>query len=130
VKLSAEVEAWFKAKQHPQEKAIRRVLVISLGADPQMRAWIQYGSLNFGYENAEDRTRGMLAAFVQVAKKSISLMFGNGAKIPGKFPHLEGSGPNARLMRFKDIAEVEARAGELRRIAAAWCKLKSGAAAE
>jgi len=123
MKLGAEVEAWFKAKQHPQEKAMRRVLEISLGADSRMSAWIQYGSLNFGYH-------GMLAAFVQVAKKPISLMYGNGAKIPGAFPHLEGGGPNARFMRFKDLAEVESRAGELRRIAIAWCKLKSGAAAE
>src|SRR5258707_12512100 len=100
--LSVEVEAWFKAKQHPQEKAMRRVLEVSLGADPRMSAWIQYGSLNSGYE-------GMLAAFVQVAKKPISLMYGNGAKIPGKFPHLEGSGPTARFMRFNDLAEWEPR---------------------
>ena len=88
-----------------------------------MRSWIQYGSLNFGCQ-------GMLAAFVQVARKPISLMFGNRAKIPGRFPHLEGSGPDARFMRFKYLAEVESRAGERRPIAIAWCKLKSGAAAE
>ena len=120
MKLSGEVEAWFAVKEHPQEQAMRRVLEINLTADRRMTAYIQYGSLNFGYQ-------GMLAAFVQVAKKPISLMYGNGAKIAGKFPHLEGTGPNARFMRFKDIGEVNARAAEMKRIAVAWCDLKDGA---
>jgi hypothetical protein len=135
MKLSAEVEAWFTAwpahlrgvgaqrqrgLKHPQEQAMRRVLEINLDADKRMTAYIQYGSLNFGY-------KGMLAAFVQIDKKPVSLMYGNGAKIPGKFPHLEGSGPNARFMRFKDIGEVNARAAEMKRIAIAWCDLKDDA---
>ncbi|MGH2594818.1 MAG: hypothetical protein ACRDH7_02510 [Actinomycetota bacterium] len=52
-------------------------------------------------------------------------MFNVGARIPGRFPHLEGDGPNARFMRFADLAEVEARAAELRKIGAARCAYKS-----
>jgi hypothetical protein len=118
VKPNPEVERWFAAKQLPNEKAMRRVREILLSADPRISDYIKYGSLNIGYE-------GELVAFVQVTKKNINLMFNNGAKIPGKFPHLEGSGPNARFMRFADIAEVNARAGELKRIAKAWCDLKA-----
>ena len=44
------------------------------------------------------------------------------------FPHLEGTHPSARFMRFADIAEVEARATELSAIAAAWCALVAQAA--
>ena len=118
VKPNPEVERWFVAKKLPTEKAMRRVREILLAADPRISDYIKYGSLLLGYE-------GDLVSFVQVTKKNINLMFNNGAKIPGKFPHLEGSGPNARFMRFADIAEVNARAGELKRIARAWCDLKA-----
>jgi hypothetical protein len=118
VKAKPEVEGWFAAKKLPNEKVMRRVREVLLAADPRISDYIKYGSLLLGYE-------GDLVSFVQVTKKNVNLMFNNGAKIPGKFPHLEGSGPNARFMRFADIAEVNARAGELTRIARAWCELKA-----
>ena len=68
----------------------------------------------FGYE-------GDLATFVQYNKPQVNIMFNRGARIPGKFPHLEGSGPTARFMRFKDAAEVDGRAKELAAVVAAWC---------
>jgi len=119
VKSNPEVEAWFAAKKLPNERLMRRVREILLAADPRISDYIKYGSLLLGYE-------GDLVSFVQVQKKNVNLMFNNGAKIPGRFPHLEGSGPNARFMRFDDLAGINARAGELTRIAKAWCDLKAG----
>ncbi|HKV30263.1 MAG TPA: hypothetical protein VJT14_04520, partial [Candidatus Dormibacteraeota bacterium] len=76
-----------------------------------------YGTLTFGYD-------GDFATFVQVSdKKQVSLMFNRGARIPGKFPHLEGSHPSARFMRFSDPVEADARAAELSKIVAAWGSL-------
>jgi hypothetical protein len=95
---------------------MRRVREIILCADPRMSEYVKYGSLNFGYE-------GDFAAFVQAKQKSVTLMFHRGARIPGRFPHVEGTHPSARFMRFADLAEVEARAAELSRIVAAWCAL-------
>lgn len=117
VKANAEVERWFASKKLPTETLMRRVRDIFLAADPRISDYIKYGSLLIGYE-------GDLVSFVQVQKKNVNLMFNNGAKIPGRFPHLEGSGPNARFMRFADMAEVEKRKDELTRIARAWCALK------
>ena len=97
---------------------MRRVREILLSADPRISDYIKYGSLLLGFE-------GDLVSFVQVQKKNVNLMFNNGAKIPGRFPHLEGSGPNARFMRFDDMATIDARAPELTRIAKAWCDLKA-----
>jgi hypothetical protein len=116
VKGNPEVERWFTAKKPPAEAVMRRVRELLLGADPRISEYIKYGSLLLGYE-------GDLVSFVQTHKKTVSLMFNNGAKIPGRFPHLEGSGPNARFMRFGDIAEVDKRAKEMRDIAVAWCDL-------
>ena len=118
MKKNAEVERWFAEKKLPNEKPIRRLREILLAADPRISDYIKYGSLIFGYE-------GDLVSLVQAQKKNINLMFNNGAKIPGNFPHLEGNGPNARFMRFADEAEVNARAAELKRIAKAWCELKA-----
>ncbi|HEV2141464.1 MAG TPA: DUF1801 domain-containing protein, partial [Candidatus Dormibacteraeota bacterium] len=93
MKTNVEVERWFAEKKLANEKAIRTLREILLAADPRISDYIKYGSLLFGYE-------GDLVSLVQVQKKNVNLMFNNGAKIPGSFPHLEGSGPNARFMRF------------------------------
>jgi hypothetical protein len=77
---------------------------------------MKYGSVHFGYE-------GDFATFVQADKKTVKLMFHRGARIPGRFPHLEGTHPSARFMRFADLADAEARAAELSKVARAWCAL-------
>ncbi|HKV87072.1 MAG TPA: DUF1801 domain-containing protein [Candidatus Dormibacteraeota bacterium] len=112
------LDGWFSGK--PAEPALRRVRDVILGADPRMSERLKYGTVTFACGGAD------CAGFVQHNKKTVSLMFNRGAKIPGKFPHLEGSGPTARFMRFADAAEVNARSAELGRIAVAWCDLMSG----
>jgi hypothetical protein len=114
---SPEVERWFAEKKLPVEATIRGVREIILRADRRMTEFVKYGTLTFGFE-------GDFATFVQVNdKKQMSLMFNRRARIVGKFPHLEGSGPSARFMRFANPAEAQARAAELRKIVAAWCSL-------
>jgi hypothetical protein len=113
---TSEVEGWFAEIKPPAEPAMRRVLEVGLGADPRLTAYIKYGSLLVGFE-------GDLAAFVQYRKKQVNLMFGRGARIRGDFPHLEGTGPSARFMRFANVAEVDQRANELAGVAKAWCSL-------
>ena len=117
MKTSAEVERWFKEKKPPNEATIRQVREIILGADRRMTEFVKYGTLTFGYD-------GDFATFVQVSdKKQASLMFNRGGRIPGKFPHMEGSGPSARFMRFANPAEAQQRAAELGKIVVAWCSL-------
>ena len=111
------VERWFAEKKPSTEAIMRAVREIILGADRRMTEYIKYGNLGFGYD-------GDFATFVQASnKKQASLMFNRGARIPGKFPHLEGSHPSARFMRFADPAEAKARAAELKKIVAAWGSL-------
>jgi hypothetical protein len=112
-----EVERWFAEKKPPTEATIRRVREAILGADRRMTEFIKYGTLTFGYD-------GDFATIVQVSdKKQASLMFNRGGRIPGKFPHVEGSGPSARFMRFANPAEAQKRAAELGKIVVAWCSL-------
>jgi len=121
MKASAEIERWFAAKKPPAEPAMRRVREIILSADPRLTEYIKYGSVHFGYE-------GDFVTFVQADKKNVNLMFHRGARISGRFPHLEGTHPSARFMRFADIDEVETLADELRKVAVAWCTLVAPAA--
>jgi hypothetical protein len=111
---NAEVEAWFESTKRPAEAALRRVRDIILAGDPRMTETVKYGTVQFASD-------APMAGFVQHAKKSVTLMFNRGQLIKGDFPHLEGDGPNARFMRFADLAEVDGRAAELTRIVIAWC---------
>jgi len=114
VRRSPEVDRWFKERKLPAEPALQRARDIILRADPRVTESVKHGTVMFGYE-------GDLATFVQYNKPQVNIMFNRGARIPGKFPHLEGSGPTARFMRFKDVAEVDGRAKELAAVVAAWC---------
>ena len=99
---------------------MRRVREVILRADGRLSEHVKYGTVMFAYE-------GDFASFVQYNKPQVNLMLNRGARIPGKFPHLDGSGPTARFMRFKDLAEVDARADELAGVARAWCELMATA---
>jgi hypothetical protein len=114
-KKDAGVDAWFAGK--PAEPALRRVREVILRADPRMTESLKYGTVMFSSGG------GDFCSFVQHSGKRVNVMFNRGAKIVGKFPHLEGRGPTARFMRFADVAEVSARAGELSQIAVRWCEL-------
>ena len=113
---SVDVERWFKDVKPPAEAALRRAREIILGADPRVTEYVKYRTVIFGFA-------GDFASFVQYRKPQVNIMFHRGARIPGKFAHLEGSGPTARFMRFKNVADVEARADELGKVVRAWCTL-------
>ena len=109
-------ERWFAGK--PAESTLRRVREVILRADSRMSEGTKYGTVTF-------HSDGDFASFVQHDKKTVSLMFNRGGIIPGKFPHMEGTGRAVRFMRFADVAEVNARAAELGRIVVTWCDLMS-----
>ena len=108
------VDRWLEGK--PAEPVLRRVRDVVMWADTRMGEYLKYGTVQFA-------CNGDFANFVQHDKKTATLMFNRGAKIKGKFPHLEGSGPSARFMRFADLGEVEARTSELSNVARAWCEM-------
>ena len=109
-------EKWFSGK--PAEPILRRVREVILRADPRMLEGTKYGTVMF-------RCNGDFASFVQHNKKTVSLMFNRGGIIPGKFPHMEGTGRQVRFMRFNEVVEVDARAAELGKVVNTWCELMS-----
>jgi uncharacterized protein DUF1801 len=108
------VDRWMEGK--PAEAMLRRVRDVVMWADSRMTEYLKYGTVQFAYN-------GDFANFVQHNAKTVSLMFNRGAKIKGSYPHLEGTGPSARFMRFADMDEVEARTPELTNVVRAWCDM-------
>jgi hypothetical protein len=114
VQRSAEVDAWFTAREHPMAEAMQRARQLILEADPRVTESIKWQTPTFAY-------RGNIVSF-NPAKKMVSLLFHRGAEIPGDFPRLEGDGRLARVMRFADVGEVEEGADELQAVIRAWCE--------
>jgi hypothetical protein len=107
VTTNPEVDAWFAENKPPAEAELRRVREIILGADPRLTEYVKYGTVCFGYE-------GDMVTLVQYRRKDVNLMFNRGARIPGKFPHLEGLGPSARFMRLANLVAVRREAASRR----------------
>ena len=108
------VDRWLEGK--PAEPVLRRLRDVILWADSRVGEYLKYGTVQFAYN-------GDLASFVHHDKKTATLMFNRGAKIKGKFPHLEGTGPSARFMRFADTGQVETLTTELTNVVRAWCEM-------
>lgn len=113
-----DVDAWFAEKQPPLAEAMLRVREIVLGVDARIEETIKWSTPTFMYQ-------GNIASF-NPAKKLVSLLFHRGATIPGNHPRLEGEGDTARVMRFADLADVEARKNDLEGVIRAWCELQDG----
>ena len=124
MKKNPEVDRWFAEKKPATEKTLQRVRETILGADARMTEQVQYGTITFACKDT-------MASFVQVPAKHVTLMFNRGQLIQDKrkHPHLDGTGPNARFMRFADVTEANARAAELRDLTRRWCEVMTAGAA-
>ncbi|HLZ28898.1 MAG TPA: DUF1801 domain-containing protein [Chloroflexota bacterium] len=111
------VDSWFAELDHPLKPVFNRIREVLLDADPKLQASVQYGTIQFVYGSP-------MCSFVQVREtRQVSLMFNAAGRLKGEFPHLEGQ--SVKYMRFRDVAEVEARSDELRAITAAWVAYKT-----
>jgi hypothetical protein len=113
------VDAWFAAYANPQKAVVERVREIILAADARITESVKWSTPTFSY-------RGNLVSFQPRATKFVSLLFHEGASIPGDHPRLEGDGPHVRTMRFADLADAEQGALDLHAVVRAWCDAREG----
>lgn len=118
--VNPEVDVWMAAYDNPQKPVVARVREILLDADPRIGEVIKWSTPTFVY-------KGNLASFQPRAKQFASLLFHEGASIPGDFPRLSGGGEHARYMQITDLADAEAVADELTAIVRAWCDARDAA---
>lgn len=69
---------------------------------------------------------GNIASIEPRSKKQVSVLFHQGAKLPGKHAALEGGGGTVRYLRFADAAEVKRKRKDLEEAVKAWIALKEG----
>jgi uncharacterized protein YdhG (YjbR/CyaY superfamily) len=120
---SPEVDAWFARYDNPMKDVVQRIRTIILAADPRVEECIKWQAPTFTFA-------GNLASFFPRSKQHASLMFHQGAQIPGSHPRLEGSGGSGRTLKLGSVAEADAARGDLERIVRAWCDWRAGAAAK
>jgi uncharacterized protein YdhG (YjbR/CyaY superfamily) len=111
---SKDVDAWFKTYDNPMKKVVERIRTIILAADPRIEECIKWQAPTFTY-------LGNLASFFPKSKQHASLMFHEGAKIPGKHPRLEGTGGKGRALKLASVAEATAAKRDIEKLVRAWC---------
>ena len=116
---SKDVDAWFARYDNPMKPVVQRVREIVLGADARIDECIKWQAPTFTY-------LGNLASFFPRSKQHASLMFHEGAKIPGKHPRLEGTAATGRTFKIGSVAEANAAKADIERIVRAWCEWRSG----
>lgn len=109
-----EVDAWFEAYDNPMKPVVMRLREIVLEADPRIDETIKWRAPTFTY-------KGNLASFYPKSKQHASLLFHEGARIPGTHPRLEGSGDTSRVLKIGSLDGAEAARPELVAIVKAWC---------
>jgi uncharacterized protein YdhG (YjbR/CyaY superfamily) len=109
-----EVDAWFERYDNPMKPVVQSVREVILAADPRIGECIKWQAPTFEYQ-------GNLASFFPQSKGHASLMFHQGALIPGEHPRLEGDAETGRTMKFRSVAEVDAASDDLVQVVKAWC---------
>jgi len=108
------VDAWFERYDNPMKPVVERIREIVLGADPRVDETIKWQAPTFTY-------KGNMASFYPKSKNHASLMFHEGARIPGTYPRLEGTGDTSRVFKVADLDDAEIARPELESIVRAWC---------
>jgi hypothetical protein len=113
-----EVDAWFANLDHPLAAAMQDVRRAILASDRRVAESIKWKCPTFSYE-------GNIASIDPKAKRFVSVLFHQGASIPGSHPELEGGAATARYMRFADRADVKKKKAALQSAVRAWVAMKT-----
>ena len=118
-RAKSDVYEWFANQaDNPLIESLTLAREIILSADDRVEEAIKWKTPTFAY-------KGNIVSFTLGAKNFVSLMFHNGASIPGDHPRLEGDGKQVRTMRFDDLDDLSANRSHLEAVIKAWCEAKS-----
>ncbi len=115
------VDAWMTRYDNPMRDVVERIRQIMLQADDRVEECIKWQTPTFTY-------KGNIASFFPKSMHHATIMFHQGALIPGTYPHLEGSGREGRAMKIVSIAEAEDRRDELTSLVQGWIAMRDAVA--
>jgi Domain of unknown function (DU1801) len=111
---SPDVTAWLETTRNPKREVIAAVRDVVM-SDGRIEETIKWRAPAFLHD-------GVMAYFHWSAKEFASLIFPGGARIPGDFDLLDGTGLQ-RVIRFESVADVETHRDQLLDIVDAWCSI-------
>ena len=109
-----EVDDWLNEYENPMKPVVMKIREIILNADSRIDECIKWQAPTFTY-------KGNLASFFPKSKKHASLMFHQGAKIPGSHKLLTGDAKAGRTMKIATVEEAEQNNDGIKAIVKAWC---------
>ena len=112
-----EVEDWLRSYDNPMKPIVLKVHEIILNSDKRINECIKWQAPTFTY-------KGNLASFFPKSKKHASLMFHQGAKIPGSHKLLQGEGKTSRTMKIASVEVAEKNQADIEKLVNAWCDWK------
>lgn len=112
-----EVEAWLQQYDNPMKPVVLKMRDIILSTDDRIDECIKWQAPTFTY-------KGNIASFFPKSKKHASLMFHQGAKIPGSHSLLQGDAETGRTLKMASVEEVEQNSEAIQKIILAWCDLQ------
>ena len=112
---TADVDDWLDRTTNPRKDVIAAVRSVVM-SDERIEEAVKYRAPAFLHG-------GIMAYFHWSAKEFASLIFPKGSEIPGEFERLEGDGLQ-RMIRFVDVASVEAAREDLLDIVDMWCSTR------
>ena len=112
-----EVEDWLKYYDNPMKPVVLKIREIILNADSRIDECIKWQAPTFTY-------KGNLASFFPKSKKHASLMFHQGAHIPGTHKLLEGEAKTGRTIKIATVEDAEKNKKGIEKIVIAWCDWK------
>ncbi len=112
-----EVEDWLKKYENPMKPVVLKLREIILNADTRIDECIKWQAPTFTY-------KGNMASFFPKSKNHASLLFHQGAKIPGSHKLLVGEGNTSRTMKIASVEDAERNKQNIEMIVIAWCDWK------
>ncbi len=110
-----DVEDWLEKYDNPMKPVVLRIREIILNSDKRIDECIKWQAPTFTY-------KGNIASFFPKSKKHASLMFHQGAKIPGSHALLQGEAETGRTLKITSVEEAENNRKAIEKIVLAWCE--------
>ncbi len=117
---SRQVDAYMRTLKHPLKKEIGYLRDVILGVHKGITEQVKWAAPSFSY-------KGYLVTFNPRPLDHVHLVFHDAAALKNEGGILEGDYPDRRMAYFKDLKEIKAKEGALKKVIKEWIRRQDGA---